>query len=72
MVFQYSGLTRIILKEELSLFTDDQITYVKNPMETTKNLWELISSVREIYKNEFYFCRAARNNLKIKFQKQLY
>lgn len=72
MVFQYSGLTRIILKEELSLFTDDQITYVKNPMETTKNLWELISSVREIYKNEFYFYRAATNNLKIKFQKQLY
>lgn len=72
MVFQYSGLNRIILKEELSLFTDYQITYVKNSMETTKNLWELISSVREIYKNEFYFYTVAMNNLKIKFQKQLY
>lgn len=63
-----------ITEEEgrLSLFTDDVITYVENPMEATEKLLELTSElsksmdIRPIYKNQLCFYMLVMKNQKLK------
>jgi hypothetical protein len=41
-------------KENLSLFTDNNIIYVENLTESTEKLLELESDTKSMYKNIFY------------------
>ena len=68
-----------IEKEEvkLSVFTDDMMLYMKNPMESTKKLLKVIGPSRlqdisSIDKSQAYFYSLAINNLQVILREQFH